>query len=192
MLGIAGASAQFRYGPTASVNFNSLSFKQKLFTVGQSVGADAGIMGELMFPGIGFGIDFGLQYNMMGAKTHLGEKLIWSSQGYDVENVMIHNIQIPVHIRFKWTRMDGLEDYIAPFVYGGPDFAIQAGHSKIEAFKFSGGDLGLTVGLGAEVLRRWQISGQYTWGMTYALKTTLLDNFSAQNRQWSIKVAYLF
>ena len=41
-------------------------------------------------------------------------------------------------------------------------------------------------------MRRWQIQGSYTWGMTYALKTKLLDDFSAQNRTWSIRAIYFF
>lgn len=193
------ASAQFRYAPVAGVTINDLDFKQDIFTVDKTAGTQAGIMGELMFPGIGFGIDFALLYNMMGAKTHLGEREIWSSDGFKSPVVMLHNIQIPLHLRFKWTRMGGLEEYIAPFVYGGPDFAITVGHSRIKGdngagspFKYSGGDLGLTCGGGFELWRRWQVSVQYTWGMTYMLKTRKLDNLSAKNRQWAFRVAYFF
>ena len=193
------ASAQFRYAPVAGVTINSLDFKQDLFTVDKTVGTQAGVMGELMFPGIGFGIDFALLYNMMGAKTCLGERKIWSSDGFKSPTVMLHNIQIPLHLRFKWTRMGGLEEYIAPFVYGGPDFAITVGHSNFKGndgaenpFKYSGGDLGLTCGGGFELWRRWQVSVQYTWGMTYMLKTRKLDNQSAKNRQWAFRLAYFF
>lgn len=199
ILGTASASAQFRYAPVVGININDLKFKQDLFTVDKTVSFQAGIMGELMFPGIGFGMDFGLLYNQMGARTDLGEREIWASSGFGRENVRLHVIQIPVHLRFKWTRMNGLEDYIAPFVYGGPDFGILAGHSKYPGnpgeenpYKFTGGDLGLTCGGGAELWKKWQISLQYTWGMTYLLKTRKLDNLSAQNRQWSVRVAYFF
>ena len=35
--------------------------------------------------------------------------------------------------------------------------------------------------------------GEYkTWGMTYLLKTRKLENYSAQNRQWAVRVAYFF
>ena len=191
--------AQFRYAPVVGVNITDLKFKQDLFNVDKVVGGQAGIQGELMFPGIGFGIDFGLLYSQMGAKCDLGSREVWGSQGYGNERVWVHTLQIPVHVRFKWTRMDGLEDYIAPFVYGGPEFGIQVGHNKLKnaeghgnPFKYAGGDLGLTAGGGFELWRRWQVSLQYTWGMTYLLKTKLLDNFSAQNRQWSVRVAYFF
>jgi len=193
------ARAEFRYAPVVGLNITNLTFKQDLIGVDQRVGFQAGIQGELMFPGIGFGIDFGLLYNQAGAKVDLGEREIWKSQGFSRSDVLLHQLTIPVHVRFKWTRMNGLEDYIAPFVYGGPDFNINIAHSRVRGnegvpnpFSYTGGDLGLSVGGGFELWRRWQVSVQYTWGMTYLLKTRLLDDFSARGRQWSVRVAYFF
>lgn len=195
----ASASAQFRYAPVVGVNINDLKFKQDIFAVDKTVSFQAGVMGELMFPGIGFGIDFGLLYNQMGAKVDLSKREIWSSSGFGRENAMLHTLQIPVHLRFKWTRMNGFEDYLAPFVYGGPDFTLSVGHSKIKGnpgapkvFNYPTGELGLSCGGGFEVLRRWQVSVQYTWGMTYIIKTSQLENISARNRQWAVRVAYMF
>lgn len=194
----AAARAEFRYGPMAGVNFNSLKMSQALVPVHGAVGAQGGVQAEMMFPGIGFGIDFGLLYNMQGAKLDLGSREVWASSGIGNHNVMMHTIQIPFHLRFKWTRMNGLEDYIAPFVSGGPDFSILAGHSGfkgndgIHPLKYAAGGLGLSVGGGAELLRRWQVSVQYTWGMSYLLKTRKLDDFTGRPRQWSVRVAYLF
>lgn len=194
-----GAVAQFRYAPVVGVNVNDLKFKQDLFPVSKTAAMQLGVQGELMFPGIGFGMDFALLYNQMGAKTDIGTRHLWSSDGFGDERVLMHTLQIPVHLRFKWTRMNGLEDYIAPFVYGGPDFAIALGHNKIKGnegvdnpYRFSGGDLGLTAGGGFELWRRWQLSVQYTWGMTYMLKARKLDNMSARNRQWAVRLAYFF
>lgn len=195
----SSASAQFRYSAIAGVTANDLKFKQDIFPVSGTVGFQLGAQGELMFPGIGFGIDFGLIYNLMGAKTDLGSRKLWSSAGFGNENVMLHGLEIPFHVRFKWTRMNGLEDYIAPFVYGGPDFNILVGHNRIKGnegepnpYTYAGGDLGLTCGGGAELWKRWQVSVQYTWGMTYLLRTRKLDNMSARNRQWAVRVAYFF
>lgn len=186
------ASAQLRWGPSLAVNYSTLSFKQNLVTVDKVPGFEAGIQSEVIFPGIGFGVELGFLYNMLGAKVNLGEKLVWSSLGYGQERVYLHNIHIPVHLRFKWTRMSGLEDYVAPFVYGGPDVNFQIATGNTKAFKCSHGDIGLSVGFGLEILRSWQISAGYTWGMTYALRTKLLDNFSARNKYWSTRVTYFF
>lgn len=192
-------SAQFRYAPLVGVTIDNLKFKQNLFPVDNMVGYQAGVQAELMFPGIGFGIDFGLLYNLMGAKTELGAREIWKSDGFGRQTTELHVIQVPLHLRFKWTRMNGLEDIVAPFVYGGPDFDILVGHNKIKGnegvpnpYSYTGGDLGLSVGGGAELFKRWQVSLQYTWGMTYLLRTRKLDNMSAQNRQWAVRFAYFF
>lgn len=186
--------AQMRWGATAGVNINTMKFKQELFGVSSAVGESAGVRGEMMFPGIGFGIELGLYYQQQGATLHLADKpnIIWSSQGYGDERVFVHNIAIPFNLKFKWTRMQGLEDYVAPFVFGGPILQIQAGHSKCDALKYSGGDVEICAGIGVEVLKRWQIAGSYIWGMTYSLKTAQLVDVSARNRTWDVKVTYFF
>ena len=147
LCGVHQANAQFRWGATVGANFNDLKFKQSgILSVGKGFGESAGINGEMMFPGIGFGIDIGLRYEQLGAKLNLGDFPLWESQGYSTdERIYIHNIQIPFNLKFKYTRLQGFEDYLAPFVFGGPVFNIQAAHSKCDALKFSGGDLGLTV-----------------------------------------------
>ena len=186
------AHAEFRWGATAGINVSNLHFKQDLIDLDQTIGYSAGVIGENMFPGIGFGIDFGFLYNQTGGIAKLGQKEIWSSLGYGNERIYLHQLSIPLHLRFKYTRLNGLEDRIAPFVFGGPEFNFKLANSKCDAIKYSGGDLGLTVGAGAELYKRWQVSAAYTWGMTYVLKTKLLDDFSAQTRQWTVRVAYFF
>lgn len=184
------ATAQFRWGPSVGMSINDLKFKQDLFDVSKGIGGSAGVKAEMMFPGIGFGLDMGLYYEQRATTLDLGQKLIWSSEGYGKEKIWLHSIDIPFNLKFKWTRMQGLEDYVAPFVFGGPVFTIQAGHSKCDALKYSGGDVSLIVGGGFELYRRWQVSASYTWGMTYALKTRLLTDLSARNRTIDIKVTY--
>lgn len=184
------AAAQFRWGPSVGMSINDLKFKQDLFDVSKGIGGSAGVKAEMMFPGIGFGLDMGLYYEQRATTLDLGQKLIWSSEGYGKEKIWLHSIDIPFNLKFKWTRMQGLEDYVAPFVFGGPVFTIQTGHSKCDALKYSGGDVSLIVGGGFELYRRWQVSASYTWGMTYALKTRLLTDLSARNRTIDIKVTY--
>lgn len=186
------ANAQFRYGATTGVSFSDLSFKQDLVGVEKMVGPSVGVVGEMIFPGVGFGIDLGLIYSQRGAKVNLGERLIWSSQGYGNEKTYLHYIEIPLHLRFKYTNLAGFEDYVAPFVFGGPSLSILVADNNIKAYEYASGSLNLTAGFGLELWRRWQISASYSWGMTYALKTTLLDNYSARNYAWDVKLAYFF
>ncbi len=171
MIGAFSASAQFRYGPMLGIDITNLKFRQDLITVDKSVGFSTGIATEMMFPGIGFGVSSGIFYEQRGATL---------------------NLEIPIHLRFKYTRLNGMEDYVAPFVFGGPSFSILAAHSNVKALKYAGGEMGLTVGLGVEIFKNWQVQASRTWGMVYAVKTKLLDDFSAKNRTWDIRVVYLF
>lgn len=186
------ANAEFRYGPTAGVDFTNLKFKQDLIAVDQAIGGSAGIMAEMMFPGIGFGIDFGVIYQLRGATLHLDDRLMWSSQGFGAPRTMLHYVTIPFHLRFKYTNLGGLEETIAPLAFVGQNFGFLAGHNKISALKYAGGDVGIDFGLGVELFKKFQITGSYHLGATYALKTKILTDFSAQNRLWQVSVAWLF
>ncbi|WP_295728138.1 porin family protein [uncultured Muribaculum sp.] len=184
------ATAELRYGPMLGINMSTLKFKQSLFEVNKVCGMSAGVATEVIFPGIGFGISSGIYYEMRGAKLHLGDKEVWREFG--TVRSYLHYLEIPIHLRFKWTRMAGLEDYVAPFVFGGPSFSLLFGHSHIKALEYANGEMGLTVGGGLEIKRNWQVSYSFTWGMVYAEQTKLLDHFSAKNRTMDIRVTYLF
>lgn len=186
------SSAQFRYGPMVGLDITTLKFKQKLVTVDQSVGYNAGVQCELMFPGIGLGLNFGLQYQQRGATIHFGEKEIWASQGVGTMRSYLHYAAIPFNLRFKWTRMHGLEDYIAPYVFGGPVFEFLLAHNKVSPFKYTGAEIGLQCGLGFELYKKWQVEAGYIWGMSRACETKLLEDLTVANRGWSVRVAYLF
>lgn len=185
-------SAQFRLGAVAGVDLTTLKFSQDLITVDQSVGYTAGVMGELMLPGIGFGIDLALLYTQQGATLHLGEKKIWASQGYGTERSYLHYLEIPINVRFKYTNLNGIENTIAPFVFAGPTFSFLLGHNKIDALDYAGATIAVNVGVGFELFRNIQVAGSYAWGLTYAEKTKLLDGYGAQNRTWKLTVAYMF
>lgn len=186
------AHGQFRWGVTAGADLSSLNFKQDLFTVDKSVGYSAGVATELMFPGIGFGVDFGLYYEQRGATLDLGSRELWASQGYGRERLYMHYAVIPFHLRFKYTRLNGFEDTLAPFVYAGPSVGLLVGHSKLDCMSFPFGELGVDFGIGAEIKHNWQVSASYNMGVTYALKDKTLSNFSARNSTWSVRVTYLF
>ena len=73
----------------------------------------------------------------------------------------LHMLEIPLHLRFKWTRMNGLEDYIAPFVYGGPDFSIVSNGMRHYCCRFDGGCYRFLPDIPAYAdLESWQISNQ--------------------------------
>lgn len=192
LVGVAcGARAEFRWGPTLGAGFTTLKFKQDLIKVDNTVGPMAGVQGEMMFPGIGFGIDIGAMYSMQGARLHLGEKKIWAVDGYGTERAMLHTLSIPLNLRFKWTRMNGWEDYAAPYIFGGPVVNITLAHSSCKAFEYAS-SFGMQAGLGFEIFKRWQVQGSYMWGLTYATKASQLIDYSARLKGWTVRATYFF
>ncbi len=189
---VSGASAQFRYGAMAGGDVSNLRFKQDLISIDKSVGYSAGIVTEMMFPGIGFGIDFGLYYEQRGATLNLGEREMWASQGYGKERLYLHYAVLPFHLRFKYTRLNGFEDTLAPLAFVGPSIGMLIGHSKLDCMDFPFGELGLDFGIGAEIKKKWQVTASYNMGFTYALKDKILSNYSARNATWNVRVAYFF
>ena len=192
LAGVFSASAEFRWGPSASVYFGKYYWKQPIIEPHNQVGAQAGVLGELMIPGIGFGIGLGLNYALHSARFDLGEHEIWAADGYGNQEFKLHSIEIPLHLRFKWTRMQGVEQYIAPFVYVGPVFQFHVAQSKCGAIEHPLGSVAIQFGLGAEIFRHFQLSGSYIWNPTYEIQTVKLDNYSARNSGFSINLTYLF
>ncbi|MDE6392206.1 MAG: PorT family protein [Muribaculaceae bacterium] len=187
-----GASAKFRWGPSVGANFPYYYWEQNLVSSTTLAGFSAGVQCELMIPGIGFGVDFGLKYANRGGRVAFGDQYVWSSDGIGTVDLRLQTIQIPVNLRFKWTRMNGIENYVAPFVYAGPEFNINVANTKCDAVKRAGASLGLGVGLGAELFKRYQLSGGYVWDVTYDVKTHKLDDFSARLEGWVVNFAVLF
>lgn len=186
------ASAEFRWGPTAGVNFSTFNWKQDLAKTSGLTGMQVGVAGEVMIPGIGFGIDIGLRYNMHGAKVNFGDHEIWASSGIKNQNVWLHTLEIPFNLKFKWTRMNGFEQTLAPFVFGGPVFNITLGTNDAPAIEHPAGYVAMQCGAGVELFERWQVAAGYQWGISYQLRTIKLDNYSAQSRGAFINVTYLF
>lgn len=187
-----GVSAAFRWGPTVGLNVSQFYWKQKLVRSDQLAGFNAGVMGELMIPGIGFGIDMALRYDMRGAKVHWDDQVVWASEGLGTQNLYFHTLSLPVNLRFKWTRMNGFENYLAPIVFVGPTFNFNLSHSKNEAIECPGASVGLQTGLGVEIFKRYQVTAGYMWGLSYDFRTVQLDNFSAHASNWFVNFAVLF
>ena len=186
------ASAGFRWGPELSLNVNNYHWPQPLLHTSQRPGFNVGLKSEVMIPGIGFGVDFGLRYSMHGANYDFGAHEVWASSGLGKENVWFHSIQIPVDIRFKWTRMNGLEDIVAPLVYAGPVFSFTAATSDCPAIEYPAGSVAIQVGLGAELWKHLQVTAGYYWGVTYEVRTVKLDNLAGRPQGWHLNVCYLF
>ena len=186
--------AEFRYGPMVGVNVSSFFWRHDLLKTHYNIGGSAGIFGELMIPGIGFGVDIGLRYQLNGAKVNFGERPVWGGAPDYMgnENVWFHTIQIPLDLRFKYTRLDGVERIVAPFVFAGPVFTFNVATNDIPVIEHPAGTVEIQVGAGAELWEHLQISGGYYFGVSYQMRTIKLDNFTARPQGWFINAAWLF
>ena len=186
-----GANAELRWGPTASVNFNTFHWKEPLLETHIRTGFHAGIMSEIMIPGIGVGVDAGLTYGMRSARVNFGEWEVWKSDGFGNENVVLHTVNIPLHLRFKYTRLEGLEETIAPLAFAGPVFSFNAA-GNCKALEQPLGTISLDFGLGCELFQKLQVSVGYLWGLSYATRTVKLENLSGRADGFRVNLAYLF
>lgn len=184
------ASAEFRWGPTAGVNFSTLHWKQDIAKTSMRTGGQVGVAGELMIPGIGFGIDMALRYNLHGAHVNFGDHEVWASDGIKNQNVWLHTLEIPLNLKFKWTRMNGFEQYLAPFVFGGPVFNFTVGTNNQPALEHPLGYVAMQCGIGGEIYENFQVAAGYSWGISYQVRTIKLDNYSARPQGWFINLTY--
>ncbi|MGM9803344.1 MAG: outer membrane beta-barrel protein [Muribaculaceae bacterium] len=189
-------NAESRWGVVAGANINEFPAFQKgvykLYDADRTVGGTIGINGEMFFPGIGMGVDASLLYNFTQAKLHLGEQPLWSQQGVDVEKMTMHVLEIPFNLKYRYINMNGFENKLYPFVFAGPNINIMLGNSDGGNMKYSSTVLGLHVGFGVELMRKFQISASHEWGVSQMFKTKLLDDNAHKMRTWHIRATYFF
>lgn len=194
LLIVAGmAQAQTRWGVVAGTGISKLKFNQKDLVESKNImSMTVGLIGEYMIPGIGFGVDAALMYNMAGANVDLSKKQVWSSLGYGVENLRLHYLDLPLNLRFRYRNLNGVENIIAPIVYAGPTFSILVGKNKAEPFRCNSTDLSVHVGFGAELYQKVQVTCEFSWDTGHVVSTKLLDEFMARKNEVKFKVAYMF
>ncbi len=189
---VLSAQTETRWGITAGGIYNEIHFKQSdILKVDRKLSPSVGLTGEMNIPGIGFSLDASLLYSMRGSKVHFGEYKAWSSLGLGNTNVWMHNIDIPINLKFKWHRMGGLEDKIQPMVYAGPMFSFNVANNQ-KACDYKTLSVLLRFGVGMELWRRVQITGGYNFSIGETLRTRLLDQNVAKNRFWNVSVTYFF
>ena len=186
--------AETRLGATVGVNYNELHFGQTdIFSTDRMPGGSVGVMGELMIPGIGFGVDASLLYSMRNAKLHFEEKKAWSSMGLGAETATFHYIDIPINLKFRYHNLNGFESTLMPMAFAGPVISVLAGHNKCaNQLSYTPVTLNLQMGIGCEILEKVQVKAGYQFSVGQSCKTKLLDDHSAKHRTWFINATYFF
>ena len=189
-------SAESRWGVVAGVNLNAFPAYQrgdyKLYDTNNTIGGTVGINGEIFFPGIGMGVDASLLYDFTPATLQLGQREIWASQGIGEEKIKMHILEIPLNLKYRYINLNGIENKIYPFVFGGPSINILLAHSDGGNMAYTTTSLGMHVGFGVELMRKFQISASHEWGLSQQFKTILLEDNAHKLRTWHIRCTYFF
>ena len=187
----ATAQTTSRWGITAGANYNEVHFKQTdIAPSKRAFGPQLGVIGEMNFSGIGFGVEGGLLYTMKQGKVNYGSRTMWAAVGAGDEMVSMHYLDVPLHLKFKWHRLGGMESTFMPLLYFGPQFSflLHGNHGDIN--KYSPVSVYLDMGIGCELMERVQLRGGYNFSVGQTFHTKLLDENVAKNRTWYFNVTY--
>ena len=185
------AQTTSRWGITAGANINNVHFKQSDILQTKTMrGPQVGLTGEMNFSGIGFGVEGALLYSLRQGKVNYGGREAWASLGAENETVAMHYIDVPLHLKFKWHRMEGLENTIMPLLYLGPQFSFLAGANHKSLNTYAPVSVYMDIGLGVELMERVQIRGGYKFSIGQSFHTKLLDENVAKNRTWYFNVTW--
>lgn len=193
LLATAAATAQTssRWGITAGANFNEVHFKQSdIVPSKRAWGPQLGVTGEMNFSGVGFGVDGGLLYTLKQGKVNYGDRTMWESLGAGNETLSMHYLDVPLHLKLKWRRLNGLETTFMPLVYVGPQFSFLVGANHRDLNSYPPVNVYLDMGLGFELMERWQLRAGYNFSIGQSFHTKLLDDNVAKNRTWYVNLTW--
>ena len=187
----AMAQTTSRWGITAGANFNEVHFKQTdIVPSKRAWGPQVGVTGEMNFSGVGFGVDGGLLYTLKQGKVNYGNRTIWDAIGAGNETVLMHYLDVPLHLKLKWHRLGGFETALMPLVYAGPQFSFLVGGNNRNINAYSPVSVYLDMGAGIEIKERLQLRAGYNFSIGQTFHTKLLDDNVAKNRTWYFNVTW--
>ena len=185
------AQTSSRWGITAGANYNEIHFKQTdIVPSSRMWGSQVGLTGEMNFSGIGFGVEGALLYTLKQGKVNYGDRTMWAAVGADNETVSMHYIDVPLHLKFKYHRLNGFEETLMPLVYVGPQFSFLAHGSHGNLNTYPPVNVYLDMGAGIELLQRVQIRAGYNFSIGQSFHTKLLDENFAKNRTWYVNLTW--
>ena len=191
MAATATAQTTSRWGITAGATINEVHFKQHdIVPSTRAWGPQLGVTGEMNFSGIGFGVEASALYTLKQGKVNYGEKTVWSSIGAGNETVSMHYLDVPLHLKFKWYRLGGLESTIMPLAYFGPQFSFLMHGNNGDLNKYTPVSVYLDMGIGCELKERILLRGGYNFSIGQSFHTKMLDENVAKNRTWYFNVTY--
>lgn len=180
---VGSASADFRWGIKAGVNFSDLNLKNIPSSVtdpGNRTGWQAGLMAEFTIPIVNIGADASLMY----MRQNLDKNDAYSNKDF---------IDLPINLKWK-IGLPVVGKIISPIIYTGPDFLFALNKHTIEDFKTKTCEVGWNVGIGLQLINHLQITGGYCFGLNGVAKYVGInpEDQKVKKNYWSVSAAYLF
>lgn len=179
------ASADFRWGIKAGLNFSNLNlknFQASLTDPGNRTGWQAGLMAEFTIPIVNIGMDASLMY----MRQNIDESI--EDNAYNNKNF----IDLPINLKWK-IGLPVVGKIITPMIYTGPDFLFALNKHTIDNFKSKTCEVGWNLGIGLELLNHLQITGGYCFGINnIAEKAVNTVDERVKKNYWTVSAAYLF
>lgn len=177
------ASADFRFGIKAGLNFNKVNLKTPNATLDgdNRTGWQAGVMAEFTVPIVNIGMDAAVMY----ARQNVNDNSAYENKDF---------LDIPVNLKWK-IGLPVVGNIISPIIFTGPDFLIALNKQTMQNFETKTCEVGWNFGLGVELLKHLQVTGSYCLGMNNVAEATRLLNtadLKAKKNYWTLSAAYLF
>ena len=182
------ASADFRFGIKAGMNFSKLDMKIKDMEGAQNslkdgsnrTGWMAGVMAEFTVPIVNIGADASLLY----ARQNVDDNSAYENKDF---------LDIPINLKWK-IGLPVVGNIISPIIYTGPDFLFALNKHTLDNFKSKTCEVGWNVGIGVELVKHLQIEGGYCFGLNNVAKMTGIntEDLKVKKNYWTLTAAYLF
>ncbi|MDE7410161.1 MAG: PorT family protein [Muribaculaceae bacterium] len=188
------ASADFRFGVKAGLNFNNVNFqklkdltdvKDQFADKSNQTGWMAGVMAEFTIPIVNIGADASIMY----ARQNVEKTAFYSNRDF---------LDIPINLKWK-IGLPVVNKIITPMIYTGPDFMFAFGKNTLKDIKEKKCEVGWNLGVGIEFFRHLQIQGGYCFGLNSVAKYTNLvglnipeNDLKVKKNYWTLTAAYLF
>ncbi|MDE6341749.1 MAG: PorT family protein [Muribaculaceae bacterium] len=187
---VGHASADFRFGIKAGLNFNKLDYKNvqaNLQDPGNRTGWMAGVMAEFTVPIVNIGMDASILY----ARQNLDDNTVYENKDF---------LDIPVNLKWK-IGIPVVKNIVSPIIYTGPDFLFALNKKTLDSFKSKSCEVGWNIGLGVELFKHLQVQAGYTIGLNNIVDTAdklgvntgiQTQDYKVKKNYWSVTAAYLF
>ncbi|MBD5278414.1 MAG: PorT family protein [Bacteroides sp.] len=183
------ASADFRFGVKAGLNFNHVDFKNiqaNLKDKGNQTGWMAGVMAEFTVPIVNIGMDASVLY----ARQNVEDNTVYDNKDF---------LDIPINLKWK-IGIPVVKNIVSPIIYTGPDFAFALNKHTFNNIKSKTCEVGWNVGLGVELFKHLQVQAGYCIGLNNVVKATDKvadlgineENLKVKKNYWTLTAAYLF